>query len=57
VRVFLIAALVLFVLGLICIAASTTIAGADWPVWLIGGLIAWVIDALLGSSWRVRGPS
>lgn len=49
-RLFLFAAVVLFILAVICLAVPTTIAGATWPTWLCSGLLAWALDALLGPS-------
>lgn len=39
-------AAVLFVLGLICLVAPTTIAGQSWATWLVSGLLAWVLDGM-----------
>ena len=38
-------AAVLFVLGIICLAAPTTIAGQSWATWLVSGLLAWLLDS------------
>ena len=48
-RILLLAALVLFVLALICAITPTTIAGASYPTWAIAGFIAWVLDQLVGA--------
>lgn len=47
-RILLVAALVCFILALLCLIIPTTIANANWPTWLMAGLIAWVLDALTG---------
>ena len=48
-RLFLIAALVLFILALIAAAsASLTALGVGWPVWVCGAFVAWVADMLVG---------
>ena len=44
-RILLVAALVLLVMSLVCLLVPTTIAGADWSVWLVSAFIAWVLDA------------
>jgi hypothetical protein len=46
VRLFLIAALACFVIALLDLV--TNLAWATWPDWLMGGLISYVLDALLG---------
>ena len=46
-RILLVAAIVLFVLALVCLIAPTTIAGADWPTWLVAALLSWMLDQLL----------
>lgn len=45
-RLFLIAALVLFVFALI--VATGTAFVTTWNVWLCAGLVAWVLDQLTG---------
>lgn len=45
-RVFLIAALVMFVFSMI-VATGTTFV-TDWNVWLTGGFVALVLDRLVG---------
>ena len=47
-KLLLIATVVLLILALICLVAPTTIAGANWPTWLVGALLAWALDQLLG---------
>jgi hypothetical protein len=49
VRIFLIAALVCLVLSLVCLLSPTTIVGAPWQAWLVGALLSWCLDQLLGS--------
>ena len=52
-RFFLLCAVALFVLAVICLAVPTTIAGAGWPLWACSGLLAWSLEVLLGpvSTW------
>lgn len=45
-RVLLAAALACFIIGLIDVAASAAIA--TWPDWLMGGLVALVLDMMFG---------
>ena len=45
-RIFLIAALVMFIFALIVAAGSTFVT--TWPDWLCAGLVAWVLDQLTG---------
>ena len=45
-KLFLLIALVLFVLALICAIGPTTIAGASYPTWAIGGFISWLVALL-----------
>lgn len=48
-RLFIIAALVMFVFALIAAAeASATFLTVGWPVWIAAGLVAWAVDLLLG---------
>lgn len=59
-RLFLLAAVALFILAVICLAVPTTIAGAGWPLWTCSGLLSWALEALLGpvNTWTVtRGPT
>lgn len=48
-RLLLIAAVACFIIALITILAATTVAEANWEPWTVGGLLAWVLDALLGA--------
>jgi len=45
-RIFLIAALVLFIFALIVAAGSTFVT--TWPVWAMAGFVSWVLDQLTG---------
>lgn len=54
-RIFLIAALVLFVFALIVAAGSTFVT--TWNVWLAAGLIAWVLDQLTGYRFNTAHPA
>lgn len=47
-RLLILAAVVMFVLALICLAVPTVVAGAKWEVWLVAGLLSWALDTLLG---------
>lgn len=48
-RIFLVAALVCFILALFSAAARTTI-GIGALAWLAAGFVAWVLDSLVGST-------
>jgi hypothetical protein len=48
-RLFLLAALVMFIFALIAAAATSgTFLTTAWPVWIAAGLVAYVVDQLLG---------
>lgn len=49
-RVLLIAAVVCFILALICTVAPTTVLTADGTTWTIAGLLAWSLDNLVGGK-------
>lgn len=51
-----VAVIVLLVLALICLIAPTTIAGANWSVWLVSALLAWALDTVIPTV-IVRRPS
>lgn len=54
-RLFGFAAIVLFVLGLICIAVPTSIAGGGWKLWDTAGLLATALELFLPAgifAWR-----
>lgn len=53
-RIFLIAALVLFIFALITAAGGTFVT--TWPVWLCAGFVAWLIDQLFGGYIVVNRP-
>ena len=53
-RIFLWAALVLFVLALIVAAGGTLVT--TWPVWMLAGFVAFMLDALLGGYIVVNRP-
>ena len=52
-RLFGFASIILFILGLICIAVPTQIAGSSWPLWDTAGGLAAVLELFLGpvSGW------
>lgn len=54
-RLFGFASIVLFILGLICVAIPTHIAGASWPLWDTAGAVAATLELFLGpvSGWTV----
>jgi membrane-bound ClpP family serine protease len=59
-RLFGFASIILFILGLICLAVPTTIAGASWPLWDTAGALAAALELFLGpvSGWAVtRRPT
>ena len=50
-RIFLLIALVCFILGLVCLIGSATtgvFSTATWPDWALGGFISWALDTLVG---------
>jgi hypothetical protein len=48
-RLFLLAALVMFIFALIAAAASSgTFLSTGWPVWIAAGLVAYVGDQVVG---------
>lgn len=53
-KLFALAAIILFILGLICLVAPTTIAGANWQTWDTAGLLATVLEMFLPAG--VIGP-
>ena len=50
-RLFLIAALVMFIFALIAAARSTgTFLSTNWPVWVTAGFVAFAADQVLSSQ-------
>ncbi len=48
-RLFVMAALVMFIFALIAAAADNqTFLSTGWPVWIAAGFVAWVADQVLG---------
>lgn len=52
-RLFGFASIILFILGLICLAVPTSIASAHWQLWDTAGGLAAVLELFLGpvSTW------
>jgi hypothetical protein len=54
-RLFLIAALVMFIFALIAAARSVgTFLTVGWPVWIAAGFVAWAADQVLGDRLTKR---
>ena len=50
-RLFLLAALVMFIFALIAAAAASgTFLTTGWPVWIAAGFVAWAADQVLGGQ-------
>lgn len=45
-RLFLIAALIMFIFALIVAAGGSLVT--TWPVWVCSGFVAWVLENLIG---------
>ena len=55
-RVFLLAAFVLFIFALIVASGTAFVTG--WNVWLCAGLVSWVLDQLTGGyHLNLGGPA
>ena len=52
-RLFLLIAFILFIFAVI-VASGTTFL-TTWPVWIAGGLAAWVLDGLVGDRVVIGG--
>jgi hypothetical protein len=53
-RLFVTAALVMFIFALIAAADSGTFLGTDWAVWIAAGFVAWTADQVLGDRLAKR---
>jgi hypothetical protein len=53
-RIFLIAALFMFVFALI--VATGAVFVTAWNVWLCAGLLAWVLDQVVGDRFVIGSP-